>query len=89
MLEFETRGRYSNAESSLDIQIGNIFYGTEGYLELKGRVHGKLSVKGKKNLLPVQKPSGVHKKQIPLQELKVQIILPISLMQYVQVKTRP
>jgi predicted dehydrogenase len=34
MLEFETRGRYSNAESSLDTRIGNIFYGTEGYLEL-------------------------------------------------------
>jgi len=34
MLEFETRGRYTNAESSLDIKIGNMFYGTEGYLEL-------------------------------------------------------
>ena len=36
ILEFETRGRYSNAESSLDTRIGNIFYGTEGYLELNG-----------------------------------------------------
>jgi len=36
MLEFETRGRYSNAESSLDTRIGNIFYGTEGYLEIDG-----------------------------------------------------
>ncbi len=35
-LEFETRGRYSNAESSLEIRIGNIFFGTEGYLELNG-----------------------------------------------------
>ena len=35
-LEFETRGRYSNAESSLDIRIGNIFYGTEGYMEIEG-----------------------------------------------------
>lgn len=34
MLEFETRGRYSNGESSLDIKVGNIFYGTEGYLEI-------------------------------------------------------
>lgn len=34
MLEFETRGRYSNGESSLDIRVGNIFFGTEGYLEL-------------------------------------------------------
>jgi predicted dehydrogenase len=36
MLEFETRGRYSNAESSLHTSIGNIFYGTDGYLELDG-----------------------------------------------------
>ena len=36
MLEFETRGRYSNGESSLDIRIGNEFYGTEGYLEING-----------------------------------------------------
>ena len=36
MLEFETRGRFSNSESSLTTKIGNIFYGTEGYLELDG-----------------------------------------------------
>lgn len=36
IIEFETRGRYSNGESSLGISIGNIFYGTEGYLELDG-----------------------------------------------------
>ncbi len=36
ILEFETRGRYSNGESSLDVRVGNIFYGTEGYLELNG-----------------------------------------------------
>jgi hypothetical protein len=36
MLEFETRGGYSNGESSLDSRIGNVFYGTEGYLELDG-----------------------------------------------------
>jgi predicted dehydrogenase len=36
MIEFETRGRFSNAESSLDIRIGNVFYGSEGYLELDG-----------------------------------------------------
>ncbi|HRE51139.1 MAG TPA: Gfo/Idh/MocA family oxidoreductase [Flavitalea sp.] len=35
-LEFETRGRYSNGESSLDIRVGNLFFGTEGYLELNG-----------------------------------------------------
>jgi predicted dehydrogenase len=35
ILEFETRGRYTNMESSSDISVGNIFYGTEGYLEIK------------------------------------------------------
>jgi predicted dehydrogenase len=35
ILEFETRGRYTNDESSLGIRIGNIFYGTDGYLELE------------------------------------------------------
>jgi predicted dehydrogenase len=36
MLEFETRGRYSNSESSLATTVGNVWYGTEGYLELNG-----------------------------------------------------
>ncbi|MEI6143632.1 MAG: Gfo/Idh/MocA family oxidoreductase [Mariniphaga sp.] len=36
MLEFETRGRYSNSESTLETKIGNIFFGTEGFLELNG-----------------------------------------------------
>ena len=38
ILEFETRGRPSNGESSLDIRIGNVFFGTEGYLELNGSI---------------------------------------------------
>jgi len=36
MLEFETRGRYTHAEASLNIRIGNMFYGTEGYMEIDG-----------------------------------------------------
>jgi predicted dehydrogenase len=36
MLEFETRDRYTNRESSAEISVGNLFYGTEGYLELYG-----------------------------------------------------
>jgi predicted dehydrogenase len=36
ILEFETRGRYTNEESGIGIQIGNMFYGTEGHLELNG-----------------------------------------------------
>jgi predicted dehydrogenase len=34
ILEFETRGRYFNREGALPISIGNIFYGTEGWLEM-------------------------------------------------------
>ncbi|MFN8241645.1 MAG: Gfo/Idh/MocA family oxidoreductase [Bacteroidales bacterium] len=36
ILEFETRGRYTNEEASLGIRIGNMFYGTEGYVEIDG-----------------------------------------------------
>jgi predicted dehydrogenase len=36
ILEFETRGRYTNAESGIGVHVGNLFYGTEGYLELEG-----------------------------------------------------
>jgi len=36
ILEFETRGRYTHAEASLNIRIGNMFYGTEGYVEIDG-----------------------------------------------------
>ncbi|MFC2081248.1 Gfo/Idh/MocA family oxidoreductase [Bacteroidota bacterium] len=42
MLEFETRGRFSNSESSLETKIGNIFYGSEGYktrVALNGYLH--------------------------------------------------
>ncbi len=38
ILEFETRGRYTNDESGLGIRIGNLFYGTDGYLELNGEI---------------------------------------------------
>ncbi len=36
ILEFETRGRFTNAEANAQVRIGNIFYGTEGWLELNG-----------------------------------------------------
>jgi hypothetical protein len=36
ILEFETRGRYTNSEAFAEIKIGNLFYGTEGWLEVKG-----------------------------------------------------
>jgi hypothetical protein len=36
MLEFECRGRYTNHEGSQGQAVGNLFYGTEGWLELGG-----------------------------------------------------
>ncbi|MCJ7447705.1 MAG: Gfo/Idh/MocA family oxidoreductase [Bacteroidales bacterium] len=36
ILEFETRGRYTNDEGDLGVRIGNLFYGTEGYMEIDG-----------------------------------------------------
>ena len=36
MLEFETRGRYTNHEGYKGNEAGNLFYGTEGYLEISG-----------------------------------------------------
>lgn len=35
MIEFDTRDRYTNMESSSEIGVGNIFFGTDGYLEIK------------------------------------------------------
>lgn len=55
ILEFETRGRYTNSESGLNIRIGNIFYGTEGYLEINKsewkvfRKHEKTAFTGSKD----------------------------------------
>ena len=36
ILEFETRGRYTNHEGYKGTEVGNIFYGSEGYLEIFG-----------------------------------------------------
>ncbi|MEN8227401.1 MAG: Gfo/Idh/MocA family oxidoreductase [Bacteroidota bacterium] len=36
ILEFETRGRFTNAEAKAGIKIGNLFYGTDGWLEING-----------------------------------------------------
>ena len=36
ILEFETRGRYTNAEANEGIKIGNMFFGTEGWMEVNG-----------------------------------------------------
>jgi hypothetical protein len=36
ILEFETRDRFSNREGNKGIEVGNLFYGSEGYLEMSG-----------------------------------------------------
>ena len=36
MLEFEARGRYTNHEGYKGNEVGNLFYGSEGYLEIFG-----------------------------------------------------
>ncbi len=36
ILQFEVRGLYTAGEAPMDIKIGNLFYGTEGWLELDG-----------------------------------------------------
>lgn len=36
ILEFETRGRYTNAEAPAGVKIGNLFYGTDGWMEVNG-----------------------------------------------------
>ena len=36
IIEFETRGRYTNREANLGVRIGNLFYGTEGWMEVNG-----------------------------------------------------
>ncbi len=36
IIEMETRGRYTNHEGSAGQEVGNIFYGAEGWLEISG-----------------------------------------------------
>jgi predicted dehydrogenase len=36
IIEMETRGRYTNHEGSAGQEVGNLFYGSEGWLELGG-----------------------------------------------------
>jgi predicted dehydrogenase len=36
IIQFEVRGLYTAGEDSLNVKIGNLFYGTEGWMELDG-----------------------------------------------------
>jgi predicted dehydrogenase len=48
IIEAEVRGRYSQGEATGRIQIGNIFLGTEGYLEMDGYKHWRAFRKNEK-----------------------------------------
>lgn len=41
ILQFEVRGQATNGEGKSELKIGNIFYGTEGHLELCGSTNWK------------------------------------------------
>ncbi len=55
MIEFEARGRYTNHEGSRGQEVGNLFFGSEGWLELGGstwkafRRRGKEPIAGSKD----------------------------------------
>lgn len=36
ILQFEVRGLYTQGEADMNVKIGNLFYGTEGWLEVNG-----------------------------------------------------
>ena len=36
LLQFEVRGLFTAGEDKLDVKIGNLFYGTEGWMEVRG-----------------------------------------------------
>jgi predicted dehydrogenase len=65
MLEFATRGRASNGEGDLGIKIGNIFYGTEGYLEIDGS-NWKAFREGEKQPFAGSKTGGASNESISL-----------------------
>lgn len=48
VIEVEVRGRYTGGEGSMGINIGNIFLGTEGYLEMDGYKHWRAYRKNEK-----------------------------------------
>ncbi len=48
VIEAEVRGRYSSGEGTMEIHIGNFFFGTEGYLEMDGYKHWRAFKKNEK-----------------------------------------
>ena len=47
LLEMETRGRYTNHEGSKGQEVGNLFYGSDGWLEINGSTWKAFRKRGK------------------------------------------
>ncbi|WP_414661195.1 Gfo/Idh/MocA family protein [Horticoccus sp. 23ND18S-11] len=47
LIELETRGRYTNHEGSKGQEVGNLFYGTDGWLEISGNTWKAFHKRGK------------------------------------------
>ena len=81
ILQFEVRGLYTNGEADYDVKIGNLFYGTEGWMEVNGSnwktyMGRKNGAKGQARTPQVQR---TRKKATTLQPLVVEAILKTSL----------
>jgi predicted dehydrogenase len=49
IIELETRGRYTNHEGSRGQEVGNIFYGSDGWLEISGNTWKAFRKRGKES----------------------------------------
>jgi predicted dehydrogenase len=67
MLEFETRGRHTNSEGSVGVKVGNLFYGTEGHLELR---YGSWKAYGPDGKEPIA-GSDMEQGQVPEDERRI------------------
>jgi hypothetical protein len=47
IIEMETRGRYTNHEGSRGQEVGNLFYGSDGWLEISGNTWKAFRKRGK------------------------------------------
>lgn len=58
MLELETRGRYTNHEGSRGQEVGNLFYGSDGWLEISGNTWKAFRKRGKEPIAGSKESTG-------------------------------
>ncbi|MDO8543690.1 MAG: Gfo/Idh/MocA family oxidoreductase [Opitutaceae bacterium] len=58
LLEMETRGRYTNHEGSRGQEVGNLFFGSEGWLEIGGSTWKAFKKRGKEPFAGSKEGSG-------------------------------